>query len=188
MYCTHHHRYNPRKALKVQKGISVIEPLITATVASVLVLSSVSGFGELKDRRRLESAVAQIESELQYARSTAVARGETIRVAFKAGAAGSCYVMHNGRPGDCSCSADGTAECTGGAELIRNVGLGTQDGLQLSSTAREVGFDAIHGTVTPTTTLQLSNRGGDRIRLVVNVMGRIRSCSASGSVADLAAC
>lgn len=184
----HSRKRHARKAPRAQRGVSVLEPLITASVASVLVLSSVSGLGELADRRRLESAVAQMESELQFARSSAVARGETIRVAFKSGTAGSCWVMHSGQPGDCTCSADGTAQCTGGAELIRNVGLGASDALRLSSTAGEVGFDATHGTVTPTTTLQFSNRGGDRIKLVVNVMGRIRSCSAAGPIAGLPAC
>lgn len=173
---------------RTQTGVTLVEQLVTTTVASLVALASLPGLEEAKDKRRLESAVAQIESELQYARSSAVARGDTVRVAFRSTDAGSCYVMHGGRPGDCRCSVDGTAQCAPGVEVMRSVGFTNGSGLRLTSTAQEVGFDATHGTVTPTTTLQIENRGGARVRLVVNVMGRIRSCATNPGALDPVVC
>lgn len=171
-----------------QLGLSLVEPLVTGTIASVLAVSALSGLEQAKDRQRLESAAAQIESELQYARSSAVARGETVRALFRSTTGGSCYVIHNGQPGDCTCQADGRTQCAAGVEVLRSVGFAVDSGLSLSSTAREVGFGSDHGTVTPTTTLQLQNRGGDSMRLVLNVMGRIRSCTVGTSSPHLASC
>ena len=171
-----------------QAGITLVEQLVTASVAGVLALSSLPGLEEAKARRRLEGMLAQIESELQFARSSAVSRGETVRVAFADSAAGSCYVIHTGQPHDCQCEADGSAQCSPGAQALRTFATPATDGLRFTSSARQVGFDAEHGTVTPTTTLQLSNRRGDSQRLIVNVMGRIRACAVGNGGPMLPAC
>ncbi|MFO1329096.1 MAG: GspH/FimT family pseudopilin [Rubrivivax sp.] len=171
-----------------QTGITLVEQLVTASIAGVLAVSSLPGLDEAKTRRRLEGTAAQLESELQFARSSAVARGETVRVAFFDTAAGSCYVIHTGRPRDCRCEVDGSAQCTDGAQVVRSVGFVAADGMRVSSSADQVGFDADHGTATPTTTVQLQNRRGDALRLIVNVMGRIRSCSIGASVPGVPAC
>lgn len=174
--------------LRTQRGLSLIEPLVTATIASVLAIATLPGLEEAKDRRRLDSAVAQMESELQYARSAAVARSETIRALFQSTPEGSCYVIHNGASGDCTCTVSGPAQCVADVEVLRSVSLPRSSGLRLASSAREIGFDAALGTVTPTTTLQWESRGGRRTRLVLNVMGRIRSCSVGSAVEGLPQC
>jgi type IV fimbrial biogenesis protein FimT len=117
-----------------------------------------------------------------------VARSETVRVAFGDSAAGSCYVIHTGKAHDCSCQADGSAVCSAGAQVVRSAGFPAAVGVQLSSSADQVGFDAEHGTATPTTTVQLDNARGDGVRLVVNIMGRIRSCSVGARHPGLPSC
>lgn len=171
-----------------QAGITLVEQLVTASVAGLLALSSLPGFEEAKAKRRLEGTAAQLESELQFARSAAVARSETVRVAFGGSPAGSCYVIHTGQPHDCRCEVDGSAQCAPGAQVLRSAGFPAVDGLRLSSSAAQVGFDAEHGTVTPTTTVQLQNRRGDTQRLVINVMGRIRGCAVGSASLGTPAC
>lgn len=173
---------------RTQTGLSLVEPLVTAAIASVLAVASLPGLEEAKDRRRLDSAVAQMESELQYARSAAVARSETVRALFLSAPEGTCYIIHNGAPGDCTCTVNAPPQCAPGVEVLRSVSVPRGSGLSLTSSAREIGFDAELGTVTPTTTLQWQNRGGDRTRLILNVMGRIRSCSADTATEGLPRC
>lgn len=167
----------PKQQRRHQTGESLVGQLVTVTVAGLLLLSSLPGLSEALDRHRLESLVAQVETEMQFARGLAVARDETVRVHFAQDARGSCYVVHTGNPGQCSCGTDGTASCTGPGEVLRHATQATADGIRISSSASEIGFDASLGTVTPTTTLRLESRRGRRVNLVLNIMGRVRSCS-----------
>jgi type IV fimbrial biogenesis protein FimT len=49
-------------------------------------------------------------------------------------------------------------------------------------------FDPLHGTSTPTGTLRLVGSGGREVQHVVNVMGRVRSCSPLGAVPGYRPC
>ena len=177
------------KGRRQQSGLSMVESLMTTLVGSLLVLLTLPGLMDAKDKHRIDSLVAQIESELQYARSEAVARGDTVRVRFVTDPQGAtCYVMHTGSPRECTCQADGSASCTGDGQVLRSVPHQALQRIRLTSSASEIGFDATHGTVTPTTTLRLENPRGDRVNLVVNIMGRLRTCSPEGATAGYARC
>lgn len=167
----------PMQHRRPQTGGSLVGQLVTVTVAGLLLVSSLPGLKAAQDRHRLDSLAAQIESEMQFARSLAVARDETVRVHFINDARGSCYVVHTGSPKQCTCGTDGTASCAGPGEVLRHAAQPAADGIRMNSSASEIGFDASLGTVTPTTTLRLESQGGKRINLVLNIMGRIRSCS-----------
>lgn len=178
----------PMQQRRHQTGGSLVGQLVTVTVAGVLLVSALPGLSEAQDRHRLDSLVAQIETEMQFARSLAVARDETVRVHFINDAQGSCYVIHTGSPRQCSCGTDGTASCNGPGEVLRHATQATADGIRISSSASEIGFDASLGTVTPTTTLRLESRRGRRVNLVLNIMGRVRSCSPDSDSAFQARC
>jgi type IV fimbrial biogenesis protein FimT len=49
-------------------------------------------------------------------------------------------------------------------------------------------FDPLHGTATPTATWRVIARDGRAIHHVVNVMGRVRSCSPDAAVPGHRAC
>jgi type IV fimbrial biogenesis protein FimT len=49
-------------------------------------------------------------------------------------------------------------------------------------------FDPMHGTSTPTGTVRVIGSNGRELRHVVNVMGRVRTCSPQGNVAGYRAC
>jgi type IV fimbrial biogenesis protein FimT len=46
----------------------------------------------------------------------------------------------------------------------------------------------VHGTSTPTGTVRVIGANGRELRHVVNVMGRVRTCSPQGNVAAYRAC
>lgn len=162
-------------------GFSLIESMTVLAVMAVTVGSAAPSLMALRDVKRLEGAAAQIETELQFARSLAVARNEAVRFTFRSGSGAGCYVIHTGAPNACVCGAPGVpAQCTGGAEALRAVSYGPADRLSIRTASGTFGFDPTKGTVTPTATLRLSAPAGQTLHLVVNIMGRVRSCTPNG--------
>lgn len=170
-----------------QHGLSLIESLIPLAVATVLIGSALPAFDGLKQRRALESTAAQLETDLHLVRAAAVARNEVLRLDLVSDDGGSCYVVHNGQAGDCRCDTAGLAACTPGVDVVRSQRLPGTGAVALRSNARSMAFDPTVGTVTPTASLRLTAPVGE-LRLVVNVMGRVRSCTPDGALPGLPAC
>ena len=168
-------------------GVTLIEAATVTAIVAVLIGIAVPSFQDARARRQLEGVAAQLETDLQLARSEAVARNESVRVGFTRDAGGSCYVLHTGPAGGCRCDGAGTTSCGAGAEPLRAVPLGAGYPVQLQSNGASILFDAIKGTVTPTATLRVLSPVGE-LRQVVNVMGRIRTCSPEGAVAGYRRC
>ncbi len=161
-----------------QRGLTLVESMIALAITAVTVGTIAPSLGKLQDRRRLEAATAQLETELQYARSLAVARNESVRFSFQADATTSCYVIHTGSPNACRCLT-GLPVCNGTAQAMRLVRYEAESRVRSTSNSASFLFDAVKGTVTPTATLEMRNPRGDALRLVVNIMGRVRSCTPS---------
>lgn len=168
-----------RPLRRLSRGLTLVEAVVTLAVLTVLAGLAAPDLGRLVERRELEAAAAQLETDLQLARSEAVSRHATVRLDVQAGAGASCYVLHDGPAGSCDCLADGAPVCRADARVLRSVRLAPGARVALASNSPSMAFDADAGTVTPTGTLRLTGRGGDEIRQVVNIMGRVRSCSPS---------
>jgi type IV fimbrial biogenesis protein FimT len=175
----------PRRS---QAGISLIETATAASVMAVLAGMAVPGFDQAIQRRHLEGAATQLETDIHYARTLAVAANAPMRISFESGAAGSCYVIHTGSANQCSCSGAGPAVCEGDARAERSVRYAAGGPVGLQSSSRSVLFDGTRGTATPTASIQFSARDGRAIRQIVNIMGRVRSCSPTPGLSGYAAC
>jgi len=169
-----------------QQGLTLIELLMVLAVLSITLGLSGPDFKAMLQKRRLEAASSDVVADLQYARSEAVARNRTVRIDFEQNSAGSCYVIHAG--GTCHCAADGTASCSTDAALVKSFGLSTSSGLALNSNAASITLDPVLGTFSPTATLNLTSTGGMGIRHVVNLLGRVRSCSPGRTVTGYTVC
>ena len=162
-----------------QRGLTLVESMIALAITAVTVGTIAPSLGKLQDRRRLEAAAAQLQTELQYARSLAVARNQSVRFSFQADAANSCYVIHTGSANACRCLT-GVAVCSGAAQAMHLVRYEASSRLRSTSNSASFLFDATRGTVSPTATLEVKNLQSDALRLVVNIMGRVRSCTTTG--------
>ena len=171
----------------LQTGFSLVEALIPLTIAGVLLGGALPSLDSFKQRRQLEGSAAQLETDLQLARSAAVAANSVLRMDFVNGDGRSCYVLHDGPARSCSCGSEGIPVCTDGTTALRSAHFVAGHAVQLRSNVASIGFDPIKGTVTPTASLRLEAPAG-QVRLVVNVMGRIRSCSPDGALPGLPAC
>lgn len=66
-----------------QKGFTVIELMIVLTVAAVLLAVGLPSFETMIKRNRISTEVNRVVGNLNYARSEAVAQGQTITLATK---------------------------------------------------------------------------------------------------------
>jgi type IV fimbrial biogenesis protein FimT len=171
-----------------ETGISLVETLICVAITSLVLGAGLPSFEAATERRHLEGGSAQLETDIQLARSEAVLRNRTVRLSVAATASGSCYLVHTGKAGDCRCSPDASAICIPGAVALRSVGFRAGGTLQLRSNVSAIVFDPVKGTSTPTGTLRFTGRQGREIRLVVNLMGRVRSCSPTDDLAGYVRC
>ncbi|MDP1901066.1 MAG: GspH/FimT family pseudopilin [Rubrivivax sp.] len=176
-----------RKPLRHQAGLTLVELLITLAVSAVALGAAVPGFNQLRERHQIEGAAAQLETDIQHARSLAVARGASVRMSFETTADASCYVVHTGNAGDCRCTARGDAVCRGNAQAMQTVRWGAETSVQVAANAPSILFDATRGTVTPTATIRVQGRNA-AIQQVVNIMGRVRSCSPAPALPGYRAC
>jgi type IV fimbrial biogenesis protein FimT len=171
-----------------QAGVTLVETTVVASVMAVVAGLAVPGFQDAVQRRHLDGAVAELETDIHYTRMLAVARNAPMRISFEATVGGSCYVIHTGAAGQCRCSDAGAAVCDGEAQAERSVHFPASGPISLKSTSRSVVFDPMKGTSTPTATMQLTARNGMTVRQVMNIMGRVRSCSPAPALSGYRAC
>lgn len=170
-----------------QQGVTLIEAVVATTLCAIAVSIAAPSFVGLVARKRLEGIATQLATDLQSVRTEAVARNQPVRVSFHSDAAGSCYVIHTGAMAQCTCTGPGGAVCTGDAEQIRSVHLPATQQVGLQANARSILFDPLHGTSTPTATARVIGTMG-AIHHVVNVMGRVRSCSPEPAIPGYRTC
>jgi type IV fimbrial biogenesis protein FimT len=163
-----------------QRGVSLIESLIALAVVVVSIGTAMPSFKSALERRHLEGAAAQLETDIQHARSLAVARNHSVRLKFSDDASGSCYAVFSGAANQCQCRADGSSSCLGAQPVWRSTGFDAAGAVRLRSNVGSIVFDPLQGTSTPTGTLRLLSRSGQAVHLVVNIMGRVRTCSPTG--------
>lgn len=173
---------------RAQAGVTLVETMVTTSVLAVVTSLAVPGFEGAIQRRHLEGAATQLETDIHHTRMLAVARNAPLRISFESGAAGSCYVIHTGAANQCSCAAGGAAVCQGAAQAERSVQFPAGGAVSLKSNSRSILFEPLKGTSTPTATLQLSTSQGAAIHQVMNIMGRVRSCSPTPALSGYRAC
>jgi type IV fimbrial biogenesis protein FimT len=174
---------------QTQRGLSLIEVAVVLAVTAVLAGTAAPSIADFIDTRRLDVAATQLATDIQFVRTDAVARNQPLRLSFFFNAAeGSCYVIHTGAAALCSCAATGPASCTGGAVQLKTVQLPALQKVGVQANTASVLFDPLHGTASPTATVRVQGANGRAVHQVVNVMGRVRSCSPLNTMPGYAAC
>lgn len=179
------HQKPPRHA----RGFTLVESLAAMAVVGIVATTALPSLSTVVATRRLDGAASQLAADLQFARSEAVMRRQPVRLTLQGDASGNrCYVLHTGDADACSCEGQQPARCSGEAQALKTVSLPQADGITLQASANSLMFDPVHGTVSPTATLRVTGRDGRAVHQVVNLMGRVRTCSPTAAVSGYRAC
>lgn len=170
-----------------QRGLSLLEVAIVVAILAIVAATALPSFTDLVAARRLEGAATRLAADIQFVRGEAIARNRSLRLSIRNGADATCWIVHTGSALECSCAA-ASAICTGDALAIRSVALPTTERVAVSGNVSSIVFDPLHGTSTPTGTLRLVDARGRAVHHIVNVLGRVRSCSPAGGVAGYSTC
>lgn len=174
------------RAQRVRRGLTLVEAAVGLAIASMALGAALPNFRHMLEQRRIEAAAAQLETDLQFTRTVAVAQNRTVRFELLGDTQGTCYVVHNGGAGDCQCTPAG-AVCSAGVQVHRAQHYARDSGVAVAANVRSMVFEPMKGTVTPTATLRVEGQRFS-VRQIVNIMGRIRSCSPEGALPGLKAC
>lgn len=162
-------------------GLGMVETLAALGVIATLIALAVPAVRNAHERRRLEGQAAELATDIQVARSEAIARNKVVRISFGSDAGGTCYLLHTGDLGTCSCASEGNGQCLDPTSTrIKNAGFPARLGVNLHANVAAMTFDPISGTTTPAGSIDLTSGDGSAIRQVVNIMGRTRTCSPQG--------
>jgi type IV fimbrial biogenesis protein FimT len=170
------------------RGVTLLELAVVIAVTAIVAATAVPELGSLVAARRLEGAATSLAADLQFARSEALARNRSLRLSVRGGVDATCWIVHTGAAADCDCSAAAGVVCMPGASAIRSVVLPAGERVSVAANVASIVFDPLHGTSTPTGTLRLVDTRGRSIHHIVNVVGRVRSCSPAGAVVGYPIC
>lgn len=175
------------------RGFTLIELMVTVAVAAIVLSLAIPSFIGLLARKHVEGTFTELQTDLQLARSEAVARNTPVRVTFGP----SCYVIHTqpAGAGATSCSQTAASTIGSGATGIKTTQLATGSALltpQASLTLVE--FDPVRGTATwdgsgtEAQIIMSSASGPWQLRAGMVVTGRVSTCSPSGSITGYTSC
>lgn len=169
-----------RQTPQATRGMTLLECLVSLAIVLVLLSTAIPPFAQALERRHLEGVAAQLATDIQHTRSLAVASNGGMRLSFRNGAAGSCYVVHSGPVNACSCNVGAPTQCSPGNSAIRTVTFDADAHARVHANVGSILFHPVHGTSTPTGTLRVVARSGAAVHQIVNIMGRTRACSPNG--------
>lgn len=172
---------------RTRRGFSLIEALCCLAIMLVLLGNALPSLRDLVGRQTLLAQAAVLETDLALARTQAHAQQESLRFAVhQSQDGGSCYIIHSGAIGACRCDGQGQPICDAGAQVVRVVAMSRQ--VTLASLSRPLTFDAMLGTVSPTATLRLADLEGRAVHQVVNLTGRVRTCTPGAAWGGMRRC
>lgn len=161
-----------------EKGMTLIELLVTVVAVGILVALAAPSFTSLFARKRLEGSAQELSTDIQYARSTSVARNTPVRITFLSG----CYVLHE------TSLAVSTCSTSSDSRQLKVSQIPTGITLAFSTTPAEITFEPLRGSASALAVTLSSNLGSWQLRASVSVVGRVELCSPSSSTPGYRAC
>jgi type IV fimbrial biogenesis protein FimT len=175
-------------ATRPPRGFTALELLIVVTIVAVLLTVTIPSFRGFLAKKRVEGVASELTTDLQFARSAAVARNTEVRLTF---VTASCYVIHLST---LNLTALTACPPTANAALLKVVELQAGTNASFSGAPAFVEFDPVRGmAVTDTANTgasidTVSSAGAWQLRNTVTLLGKVNLCSPGGSVGGYASC
>ena len=168
------------------RGFTLVEAMVVVALVVILMTMAAPSFTEMLARKRLEGVVAELGTDVQYARSEAGARNTN--VTLTANAAASCYtIFADAIPAAGSCNCADTPVCTGGPTALKTVSFA--DSSVVLAADAVLKFDAVRGMLDPVADVNVNvSKGAAQMRVAVTRVGRVATCSPSATVKGYPTC
>lgn len=176
-------------APKRSQGLGMVECLVYCAMLGVLLSQALPGMRDLRQRLHLRGLAENVMTDLMQARSESMRLGEPVQVRFSNYPTGSCYVLHTGDIGACSCNAEGKAICAASGQLLQLNWVPKEQLATVKANVSNMTFSGYRGTVSPAGSIDIA--ATDRkatIRHVVSLTARVRSCTPDRSISQMKAC
>lgn len=173
-------------------GLTLVELLVTMTVAAILYSIAPPLLAGFLEASRISGAADLIVAQLQYARTEAIQQSAPMLVTYSMKNTVNWRMgIHDETQCDPSLSDPTQPEaCTIPSSGSRALTVldGTQfHGITASANRSATRFDPISGTTLGTNvTISLRSPGGKEIKVIVSNVGRVRTCSPTTSAAKVA--
>jgi type IV fimbrial biogenesis protein FimT len=164
-------------------GVTLIELMIVIVIAAILLAIGIPAFQDAIDRNRLKAAAENLYGDLQFAKTEAIKRNRTVRLVFMPSGGGAtwCYGLRENATCDCTVTDAAAADYCAIDNAKKVVSSTDFPNVTIpSASTDQTSFTPLRGTADNGTVIFESARGKE-IRVIVSTMGRIRSCSPSGS-------
>lgn len=191
------------RAVRAQRAFTLIEMLVVIVIAGIVLTLAAPSFRDMFRMQRLRSINAQLVTDLQFARSEAVARNANVRVNFRTNAAMTCYSIFTANGTDAACNCLATPACAaGGLTEVRSVRVPVDSEVRVVRGAGmpiEFAFDSITlglwqntGDSGPPSVLtymiNTSINSSLSLRTQINLGGRPTVCAPAGSIVQVTSC
>lgn len=183
-----------------RRGFTLVELLIVIAVSAVILVLAAPSMRDLIVMQRLKSTTAELVTDLQFARSEAVARGlGQFDVQFRTSATSdppmSCYMLFipAAFTSNCDCTRPPGAACSGSSVEIRTTQIPLSHGVQVvaaSPWTSPLAFTADGMITVPNFVITTSRTSGaaGQMQVKVGVTGRPAVCTPDQSVMGVPAC
>lgn len=170
-----------------RRGVTLVEMLIVLGILGIILAAAAPSLADIMARRRVEMAAAELATTLAYARSEAAVRSDGIQVRFDN--AGRCYGLEIwGGAGTCKCTNGAGHACSDAGVTVTEVKtVQLPDGIKLIASPNVFRFNPQRG-VSEIATIELESSRVGKMKLSVNIMGRLASCSPDGSITGVVRC
>jgi type IV fimbrial biogenesis protein FimT len=168
-------------------GFTLIELMVTIAIAVILVSLAAPSFRSYNVKKKVEGTLAELASDIQFARSEAVSRNQTVRMTLGT----NCYSIHP------AVGSSATSGCVVTGTDIRTVRVNDSSSVVVAANGglTAIDFDSVRGTASfaPTATEGLINVTSTGIssafnfRARVTEFGRVQICT-SNNVAGYSSC
>lgn len=173
-------------------GLSLIELMVSLALIAGLTVAGLPAMARQRSRQQASTQGWQLQADVLLAQSLSVSQGRPVRWAWLPASPETlaCWWLMLGSATGCRCpeptavtrtavsppgqAFDQAATCPNGTVLLTRT---LTSPWSLSSTATSVVFDPVRGTATPTFSLSLLQGNEVWLKHIINISGRLRSCS-----------
>lgn len=164
-------------------GFTLIELMLTIVILTILLAIAVPAFTDIASKNRLKAAAERWSTEIDFARSQAIARNQEVRVNFATGASW-CLGLDDDLSDACDCAAT-PGQCTidGRQQVVTATDFETIEVQSSTLPDNAFVFDQVRGMLDdPADTGQLvfQNAANQQVALTLSPLGRPSLCNPTG--------